>query len=290
MFINGNIIAKIILFLLKYPMEISLRLPEKNMLLTIDIGNTSTTIGIFDGKELLDTWSISSEHHRSEDEIGIIMMTLLQLHSYLDKVKSAIICSVVVPLTERYKNALQKYMKITPFVVSNKNISLLKFNVDFPEEVGADRIVNAYAAYSIYKTNCIVVDFGTATTFDIVTQDGTFQGGVIAAGMKIQAESLKKYTSKLPLIKIETPPQNAIGKNSIDAMLSGTVRGHAYMIDGMLEACEKELGIPVKIIATGGYSTIIAGFMNRKFDEINPNITIEGLRLINEHQLSKHTK
>lgn len=253
------------------------------MLLTIDIGNTSTTIGIFDGQELKDTWSIASEHHRSDDEIGILLMNLLQLHSYLNKVDAAVICSVVVPLTERYRNALKKYLKITPFVVSNKNISLLEFNVDFPEEVGADRIVNAFAAYSLYKTNCIVVDFGTATSFDIVTEDGKFQGGVIAAGMKLQAESLKTHTSKLPLIKIEAP-KNAIGKNSIDAMLSGTVRGHACMVDGMLEACEEELCVPVKVIATGGYSEIIAKYMKRKFDCINPWITLEGLRLIHEHQ------
>lgn len=257
------------------------------MLLTIDIGNTSTTIGIFDGSTLKDTWSIASEHHRSDDEIGILLMNLLQIHSYTGKVDSAVICSVVVPLTERYRNALKRYLKITPFVVSNKNIKLLEFNVDFPEEVGADRIVNAFAAYSIYKTNCIVVDFGTATSFDIVTEDGKFQGGVIAAGMKLQAESLKTHTSKLPLIKIEAPPEKAIGKNSIDAMLSGTVRGHACMVDGMLEACEKELGVPVKVIATGGYSDIVAQFMKRKFDSINPWITLEGLRLIHETHAAK---
>ena len=259
------------------------------MLLTIDIGNTSTTLGIFEDETLLDTWTIASEHHRSEDEIGILLVNLLQLHKYKESVDAAIICSVVVPLTERYKNALQKYLKIKPFVVSNKNITLLDFNVNNPEEVGADRIVNAFAAYSLYKRTCIVVDFGTATSFDVVTEKGVFEGGIIAAGMKIQAESLKKFTSKLPLIKIEEAPINVIGKNTIDAMLTGTVRGHACMVEGLLKECEKELNNEAMIIATGGYSEIIAGYMNRKFDKINLHITLDGLRLIWECHTRKNT-
>lgn len=249
------------------------------MLLTLDIGNTSTTIGLFDGDNLVETWSIASEKHRSEDEIGILLINLLKIHNYEDKVDSACLCSVVVCLTERYKNALKRYLGIEPFVVSNKTTNLLNYCVDYPEEVGADRIVNAFAAYSIYKKTCIVVDMGTATSFDIVRGNGDFLGGIICAGMKIQAESLKKFTSKLPLIKIEAP-QNAIGANTIDAMLSGIVRGHACMIDGLIKECEKELGEKAVIIATGGYSDMVAEYMNRKFDSINPNITLEGLKIV----------
>ena len=249
------------------------------MLLTLDIGNTSTTIGLFDGDNLVETWSIASEKHRSEDEIGILLINLLKIHNYEDKVDSACLCSVVVCLTERYKNALKRYLGIEPFVVSNKTTNLLNYCVDYPEEVGADRIVNAFAAYSIYKKTCIVVDMGTATSFDIVRGNGDFLGGIICAGMKIQAESLKKFTSKLPLIKIEAP-QNAIGANTIDAMLSGIVRGHACMIDGLIKECEKELREKAVIIATGGYSDMVAEYMNRKFDSINPNITLEGLKIV----------
>ncbi len=249
------------------------------MLLTLDIGNTSTTIGLFDSDNLVETWSIASEKHRSEDEIGILLINLLKIHNYEDKVDSACLCSVVVCLTERYKNALKRYLGIEPFVVSNKTTNLLNYCVDYPEEVGADRIVNAFAAYSIYKKTCIVVDMGTATSFDIVRGNGDFLGGIICAGMKIQAESLKKFTSKLPLIKIEAP-QNAIGANTIDAMLSGIVRGHACMIDGLIKECEKELGEKAVIIATGGYSDMVAEYMNRKFDSINPNITLEGLKIV----------
>lgn len=256
------------------------------MLLTLDIGNTSTTIGLFDGDNLVDTWSIASEKHRSEDEIGILLMNLLRFHNYEEFIDSACLCSVVVCLTERYKNAIKRYLGITPFVVSNKTTNLLKYSVDYPEEVGADRIVNAFAAYSLYQKDSIVVDLGTATSFDIVTGQGEFLGGIICAGMKIQAESLKKFTSKLPLIKIEAP-HNAIGKNTIDAMLSGIVRGHACMIDGLIEECEKELGKKTLIIATGGYSEIVAQYMKREFDFINPYITLEGLKLVYDAHVVK---
>ncbi len=249
------------------------------MLLTLDIGNTSTTIGLFDKDKLVDTWTIASEKNRSEDEIGILLTNLLKIHDYECYVDSACLCSVVVCLTERYKNAIERYLGIKPFVVSNKTTNLLTYKVDYPEELGADRIVNAFAAYSLYKKTAIVVDMGTATSFDIVTSSGEFLGGVICAGMKIQAESLKKFTSKLPLIKIEAP-HNAIGHNTIDAMLSGIVRGHACMIDGLIKECEKELGTTAVIIATGGYSEIIAQYMQRKFDYINPYITLEGLKLV----------
>lgn len=256
------------------------------MLLTLDIGNTSTTIGLFDGDNLVDTWSIASEKYRSEDEIGILLMNLLRFNNYEEFVDSACLCSVVVCLTERYKNAIKRYLGITPFVVSNKTTNLLKYSVDYPEEVGADRIVNAFAAYSLYKKDSIVVDLGTATSFDIVTGQGEFLGGIICAGMKIQAESLKKFTSKLPLIKIEAP-HNAIGKNTIDAMLSGIVRGHACMIDGLIEECEKELGKKALIIATGGYSEIVAQYMKREFDFINPYVTLEGLKLVYDAHVVK---
>ena len=249
------------------------------MLLTLDIGNTSTTIGLFDGDNLLETWSIASEKNRSEDEIGILLINLLRIHNYEHCVHSACMCSVVVCLTERFKNAIKRYLNIELFVVSNKTTNLLNYCVDYPEEVGADRIVNAFAAYSMYKKTSIVVDMGTATSFDVVKGNGNFLGGIICAGMKIQAESLKKFTSKLPLIKIESS-DTAIGPNTIDAMLSGIVRGHACMIDGLIEECEKELGEKAIIIATGGYSDIVAKYMKRKFDYINPNITLEGLKIV----------
>ena len=255
------------------------------MLLTLDIGNTSTTIGLFDKEVLIETWAISSMKDRSEDELGMVLLNLLQIHGYAKHVQSVCMCSVVVSLTERFRNAIEKYLKIVPFVVSNKTTRLLNYLVDVPDEVGPDRIVNAFAAYKLYQKDSIVVDLGTATSFDIVSSNGDFLGGIICAGMKIQAESLKNFTSRLPLIKIEAP-NKVIGKNTIDAMLTGIVRGHACMIDGLLHQCSDELGSKPLYIATGGYSEIVSQYMKEKFDYINPYITLEGLRLIYESHVS----
>ena len=249
------------------------------MLLTIDIGNTSTTIGLFSEERLIETWAVSTDCRRSEDEIGILLINLLSLHNYADKVHNVSMCSVVVPLTERFRSAVKKYLKITPFVVSNKTANLLAYRVDNPEEVGPDRIVNAFEGYFKYRKNCIIVDFGTATSFDVVSSGGEFLGGIICAGMKIQAESLNKFTSKLPLIKIESS-KSIIGKNSIDAILCGIVRGHAKMVEGLVCECKKEIGEDTIVIATGGYADIVSQYMTKSFDVINPYFTLEGLRTI----------
>ena len=252
------------------------------MLLAFDVGNSNIVLGVFKDRELLTNWRIETDTNKSADEYGMVVNQLFQFEGLkMEDIDDIIISTVVPSVLFTLQHLSMKYFNKRAIVVESGVKTGLIVKYDNPKQVGADRIVNAFAAYSIYKTNCIVVDFGTATSFDIVTEDGKFQGGVIAAGMKLQAESLKTHTSKLPLIKIEAP-KNAIGKNSIDAMLSGTVRGHACMVDGMLEACEQELGVPVKVIATGGYSEIVAKYMKRKFDCINPWITLEGLRLINE--------
>lgn len=251
------------------------------MLFVLDIGNTSITAGVFDSDELVISWRIASDLKRSEDEYGIIIKNLIKDSGLVDKIDSAIISSVVLPLTERLQVALKKYLNISPIVISHKINTGIKINLDNPKEVGADRIVNGYAASMLYGSPVIVVDFGTATSFDVVNGNNEFIGGIIAAGMKIQADALSNFTSKLPKVKIEAP-DNAIGTNTIDAMLSGIVRGHAAMIDGLIFQCEKELGETVKIVATGGYSSIISKYLTREFDFINPDLTLVGLRLLYE--------
>ena len=156
------------------------------------------------------------------------------------------------------------------------NVSL---NLEEPQQTGADRIANAGAASFLYSVPAIVVDFGTATSFDIVNKNNEFIGGIITAGMKIQAEALSAKTSKLPKLNIEAP-ENAIGRNTIDAMLSGIVRGHAAMIDGLIFECERELGEKATIIATGGYSSVISRYLRRKFDYINPDLTLIGMKIL----------
>ncbi len=250
------------------------------MLLVIDIGNTNTNLGVFnDSGELEKSWNIASDIKRFEDEYGILILNLLQNSNIAPKIDSAIISSVVAPLCETYKKALEKYLNISPFVLSHKAKLPVTIDLKQPKEAGADRLANASAAAILYKLPAIVIDLGTATSFDIVDENKNFIGGLIAPGLKIQAKSLSQFTSKLPKLKIEAS-ENAIGKDTISAMLSGIVRGHAAMIDGMIKACEKELGQKATVIATGGYSNVLFDNMERGFDHINPNLTLEGLKYL----------
>ncbi len=251
------------------------------MLLTIDIGNTHITLGVFSGDVIVHSWRLSTEITRTEDELGIFIKNLLREADIQDKVKHAVISSVVVQLTEPVERAVEKYIGIKALLVSHKMRMNVQIKTDNPSQVGADRIANACAAASLYPSPSIVIDFGTATSFDIVNSQKKFIGGIITAGMKIQAEALSSHTSKLPKLNIEAP-KNAIGKNTIDAMLSGIVRGHAAMIDGLIFECERELGEKAVIIATGGYSSVISDYITRKFDYINPDLTLIGLKVLFE--------
>ena len=251
------------------------------MLLTIDIGNTNITLGVFDGDMLVHSWRLSTEITRTEDELGIFIKNLLREACIQDKVKNAVISSVVVQLTDVAEKAVEKYLGLKALVISHKIKTNVVLKTDNPSQIGADRIANACAAASLYQAPIIVIDFGTATSFDIVNSNNEFIGGIITAGMKIQAEALSSHTSKLPKLNIEAP-KNVIGKNTIAAMLSGIVRGHAAMIDGLISECEKELGAKAVIIATGGYSSVISDYLTRKFDYINPDLTLLGLKLLFE--------
>lgn len=248
------------------------------MILVADIGNTTITAGVYQNDRLLACWRLASDKKRSEDEYGVMLLNFMNHAELQGKLAGAAISSVVLPLTERIKFAIEKYLNVKTLVINHKTDLGIEIALDNPEEAGPDRLVNAFAASRLYKQPVIVVDFGTATTFDIVS-DNKFVGGMITAGIKIQADALSNFTSRLPNVKIEAP-KNAIGTNTIDAMLSGLVRGHSCMIDGMVEACEKELGKNATIVATGGYSPIISDNLKRPFDVINPELTLEGLRMI----------
>ncbi len=251
------------------------------MLFVLDIGNTNITLGIFDGDVLVKSWRLASDIMRSEDEYGVMIKNLLFDSAMHKSIDSAIISSVVLPMTEKIQLAIKKYLNIDAIVVNHKINTGVKVKLKNPSEAGADRLVNAYAASQLYGSPVIVVDFGTATTFDIVNPYNEFIGGIITAGMKIQADALSKYTSKLPKVKIEAPDK-IIGDNTIDAMLSGIVRGHAAMVDGLISQCEKELGQKTTIVATGGFSSIISKYMSREFDFVNPDLTLIGLKLLYE--------
>ncbi len=247
------------------------------MILVIDIGNTNTSIGVFKGDELIGSFRLSSDVKKTVDEYGISLLTLLNHSNMTAKIEGALVSSVVPQLCEIYKEAISKYLNIKPISLSYKSKMPIKLNIENNKEIGADRIANAVAVYCKYQLPAIVIDFGTATTFDIVDKDANFIGGIIAPGMKIQAKALSQFTSKLPKLKIE-PPKEAIGKNTISAMLSGIVLGHSCMIKGMIEKCENEIGQKATVIATGGYSDVLFEKMDKTIDYIDKDLTLYGLK------------
>lgn len=248
------------------------------MLLVIDIGNTNTNIGIYDKENLLKVYSIASDNIKTSDEYGILISSLLSANNINENVNSVIISSVVPTLGYTIKKAVKDYLNLDAFMVSHKSKLPIKILIDEPKEAGADRIANASAAVILYKLPVIVIDIGTATTFDIIDKNKNFIGGIIAPGPSIQAKALSQFTSKLPKLNIE-PPKSAIGKNTIDAMLSGIVTGHEKMVEGMIKMCEEELGENATLVATGGFSNILFKNIKREI-EINKNLTLDGLRII----------
>lgn len=245
------------------------------MLLTADIGNTSINLGFFDGNALVETFRLASDKDLSQEEYEVLIRTLCK--SY--KIEGCIIASVVEELSAKFKSAVDNALKINSMLLTSKCNTGVKIALANPEEAGADRIANACAAFMLYERPCIVVDFGTATSFDIVNEKGEFIGGVIAPGLNLQMKVLNKFTSKLPKIDVAVA-NKAIGSSTSEAILSGVIRGSACLIDGLVEQCEKELGSKAVLIATGGYSGLIANYLKRPFDFINPTLTLEGLRLL----------
>lgn len=255
------------------------------MLLTVDIGNTSITLGLFDDDALIENFRLASDSELPQEEYEILLKSLLSKYN----VKAVIIGSVVNELDKKFKAAADAVFKLNSIIVDYKMNTIVKIATDTPEEVGADRIANACGAFMLYKRPVIVIDFGTATTFDIVNYKGEFLGGVITPGLNLQLKTLNKFTSKLPQIDIAKAPA-AIGRNTVDAILSGVIRGSACLIDGLIRQCEAELGEKATIVATGGYCTLIEKYMISPFDFINPTLTLEGLRFLYEAALVKNKK
>ena len=252
------------------------------MLLTADIGNTSITLGLFDENALVEEFRLASDKDLSLEEYEVLLKSLFKAYS----IEGCIISSVVEELNTKFQTAVKNVFNIKPLFLSAKINTGVKIAMPHLHEIGADRIANAAGAYVLYKHPVIVIDFGTATSFDIVNGNGEFIGGVIAPGISLQLKTLNKFTSKLPRIEVAKSP-SAIGNNTVDAILSGVIRGCACMIDGLVSQCEEELGERAVIVATGGYAAYIAQYMKRPFDFINPTLTLEGLRhLYNINQLA----
>ena len=243
------------------------------MLLTSDIGNTNITLGLFDNEALVEEFRLASDKDLSLEEYEVLLKSLFKDF----KIDGCIVGSVVEELNNKFMSAVRNVFGIEPVFLTNKINTGVKIKTDFPDEVGADRIANATGAYVLYNKPTIVVDFGTATTFDIINAEGEFIGGMIAPGINLQMKVLNKFTSKLPRIDVAISTK-AIGHNTTDAILSGVIRGTACMIDGLVKQCEKELGQKAVLVATGGYSGLITNYLERPFDYINPTLTLEGLR------------
>jgi len=251
------------------------------MLVTIDIGNTTIAVGVFDGDRLKVTWRVATGIHRLADEYGTLFLNLLQRQGILlSKIRGAALCSAVPPLVSTLHEVCQEYLGISPLVVEPGVKTGIRITIDNAREVGPDRIVNAVAAHHLYGEPVIIIDLGTATTFDVVSGGGDYLGGAIAPGIAIATEALFTRTAMLPRIELVRPKQ-VIGRSTISAMQSGIVFGYIGLIEGMVRRIEQELGSKTKVIATGGYAQLLAE-ETPAIDIVNSDLTLVGLRLIYE--------
>jgi type III pantothenate kinase len=250
------------------------------MLLCIDVGNTNIVMGVFDQEKITGHWRVRTEKDTTSDELGILICNLFQTSRIkMDGVKGIIISSVVPPLLNTLEGLSKRYFNIKPMVVGRGLKTGMPIRYDNPNEVGPDRIVNSVAAYEKYKCGLIIVDFGTATTFDCVTPEGEFIGGAISPGLFISSEALFSRTSKLPRIETFSAPKSVIAKDTISAMNAGILYGYASLVDGLITRIKKEMGHEVKVIATGGIAPLIAK-ESATIDLIDEDLTLEGLKII----------
>ena len=249
------------------------------MLLAIDIGNTNITVGAFDGDDLRATFRMSTDARKMADEYAILLSQMLPLRGVSRADIGAVaVCSVVPPLTSIFVHLAESHFGVRPLVVGAGTRTGVRVRYDPPRDVGADRIVDAAAAFSAYGGPVIVVDIGTATVLDAVTEDGDYLGGAIAPGISIAADSLFHATAMLRRVEL-APPPSAIGRNTVHALQSGLVFGYSELVRGMVRRFKRELGGDAKVIATGGSARVIENDP-KIFDAIDPNLTLSGLKLV----------
>ena len=245
------------------------------MLLCVDIGNTNITMGLFNGDEFIEEFRLTTDIMLSQNKYEIRLKELFSEYN----ITKLVMASVVDELTEKFANALENVFGVKPLIVTSDINTGVKIIADNIKEVGADRIANASAVAGEYAVAVIVIDFGTATTFDIINSKKEFCGGIILPGIQTQLRALQTSTSKLPEYAPDKSP-TVLGQNTKDAIMAGVIRGCACAIDGLIKQCENELGEKVILVATGGLSSLISGYMRHKFNEINPHLTLEGLKRI----------
>ncbi|MGM9552503.1 MAG: type III pantothenate kinase [Clostridia bacterium] len=249
------------------------------MLLAIDVGNTNIVLGVFDKEKFVKSFRVATSYEKSRDEYGMMFLQLLLFNGIEARdIEDVIISSVVPPIMYSLERAITKYLGKKPLVVTNKLDLGLNIKYENPNEVGADRLVNAVAALEKYKTDLIVVDFGTATTFCAIRANGDYLGGAICPGIKISVEALFSKTSKLPRIEL-APTKTVIGKTTVSSMQSGVIHGYVGQVDYIVKLIREEMGVDAKVIATGGLSGMISE-ESSSIDVIEPNLTLDGLRII----------
>ena len=259
------------------------------MLLVIDIGNTNTSLGLFEGEKLIAHWRLTTEHARTGDEWGVLVRNLFALSSLDFKAVDAIgIASVVPPLNFTVKRMAEVYFQLSPLFIDHTSDTGLRILYEPASDVGADRIVDAVAAIQKYGAPCIVVDFGTATTFDAINSQCHYLGGVIAPGITISADALFSRAAKLPRVEIKRP-QKVIGSATVEVMQSGLYHGYVGLVDGILRKMIDELGDAPRVIATGGLAPLIAKG-SEFIEQVDETLTLEGMRLVYERTVSPRSK
>jgi type III pantothenate kinase len=251
------------------------------MLLAIDIGNTNIALGLFDGRSLRADWRLDTRASRTGDEYAALLSQLFGLAGLgFEAVRAAIISSVVPPALFPFEQLCRRHLKVDPLVVGPGTKTGMPILYENPREVGADRIVNAVAAYHRWPQGAIVVDFGTATTFDVVTVRGEYAGGVIAPGLMVSADALYHATAKLPRVEI-VRPRVAIGRNTVASIQSGLVFGYAGLVDAIVARVQAEIDFSPRVVGTGGLAALIAS-ESKTIQECDDMLTLQGLALIYE--------
>jgi type III pantothenate kinase len=255
--------------------------PRQGMLLVIDAGNTNIVAAVHDGTCWRGTWRIATEPQRTSDEYAVWLLTLLDLAGLKrEQVSAAAIGTVVPAALYHLRRLCRDWFEIEPLIARSSLDWGFEIRVDNPEEVGADRLLNALAAHRRYHGPLMVIDFGTATTFDVVDKDGAYLGGVIAPGINLSIEALHRAAARLPRIGIGRP-QSVIGRSTVPAMQSGVFWGYVGMVEGLVARIQAEFGSRLKVIATGGLAPLLAEGTT-VIERIDPDITLEGLRLLAE--------